>query len=373
MRLFSDVTSGVLDPSLARALVLADAARGATAPNPLVGCVLVRDDVVVGEGFHARAGEPHAEVNALNAAGDAARGATAYVTLEPCAHHGKTPPCADALVAAGVARVVIGMPDPNPEAYGGAAKLRAAGIEVVFADDPAPFEELNAGWLKRVRTGLPLVTVKSGLSLDARTGFSAGERGAMTGASGSEVTMRLRAASDAVMVSASTIAADDPALTVRSADGTQSDRQPLRVVLCRETVPPLDARVFTDGAASTLVLSVSDESGSCEWVPGRITAQSCSGNGLLDAFRTLAERGVGELLIEAGPRLVTSLWESRLIDRFVVVTAGGMAGAEAPDLYLGIPDRSGDVLTPRMRPVEAGIVGDVSVTVWEPLGAPGEV
>ncbi len=365
MRLFEDVTLGAAEPYLARALELASTARGATSPNPLVGCVLVRDGVVVGEGFHARVGEPHAEANALAAAGERARGATAYVTLEPCAHEGRTPPCADALIAAGVSRVVVGMPDPNPEAAGGASRLREAGIEVVFAEDDAPYEELNAGWLHRVRTGMPLVTVKSGLSLDARPAFAAGERASMTGVSGLEVTMRLRGASDAVLVSAATVAADDPALTVREATGELAARQPLRVVLCRKTVPPLDARIFTDGLAPTLVLSVGSEDDACAWEPGHLGTQACSGNGLADGLRSLGERGVGELLVEPGPRLLTALWESDLIDRYVVVTAGGMAGAHAPDLFVGEPDRDGDSLVARMRPVEAGIVGDVSVTVWE--------
>ena len=367
MRLFSDVASRVSDPHLARAFALAQRARGATAPNPLVGCVIVSDGRVVGEGFPARAGEPHAEVVALEAAGNAARGADAFVTLEPCAHEGRTPPCVDALIAAGVARVVVGMSDPNPEASGGAEMLRAAGIAVEFAEDPGPFEEINAGWLHRVRTGAPLVTAKVGLSLDAHPAFAAGKRASMTGVWGGEVTRRLRAASDAVLVSAATVIADDPALTVRDAAGTLANRQPLRVVLVRDHVPQPEARVFTDGAAPTLVLAVGADEGVCDFVPASIDVHACTGSPLADAFASLGERGVGELLVEPGPRLLTALLEDNLVDRLVVVTAGGMAGADAPLLFVGQAQRDGDALAGQLRPVEAGIVGNVSVTVWEPV------
>jgi len=364
VRLFSDVASKVADPYLSRALTLAETARGATAPNPLVGCVVVRDGRIVGEGFHPRAGEPHAEVFALRAAGEAARGADAYVTLEPCAHHGKTPPCVEALVSAGVARVVIGMPDPSPEARGGAERLREAGIAIEFAEDPAPFEELNAGWLHRVRTGMPLVTVKVALSLDAHPALATGRRSAMTGPSGAEVTRRLRAASDAVLVSAATVIADDPTLTVRDADGVLAERQPTRVILVRREVPNPDARVFTDEAAPTLVLAVGPEEDRCGFTPAGIEVHVCTGRPLADAMLALGGRGTNDVLVEPGPRLFTALWSEEVIDRLVVVTAGGMAGVDAPPPYLGAAEREGDALVHTVSPIEAGIVGDVAVTVW---------
>ncbi len=256
LRLFSDVSSRVADPYLREAFALAERGRGATAPNPLVGCVVVSPaGDVVGRGFHPRAGQPHAEVFALHEARDAARGATAYVTLEPCAHHGRTPPCVEALLAAGVARVVIGMRDPSPEAAGGIERLAQAGVAVELAEDSTPFAEQNAGWLKRVSSGMPLVTVKLGLSLDAHPAFAAGERASITGTSGAEVTRELRASADAVLVSAATVDADDPALTVRSGQDRLAERQPLRVVLVRERMPSADARVFTDGAAPTVLLA----------------------------------------------------------------------------------------------------------------------
>ena len=237
---------------------LAERGLGSTAPNPLVGCVIVADGRIVGEGFHPRAGEPHAEVFALRDAGDSARGATAYVTLEPCNHHGRTPPCSEALIAAGVARVVVGMRDPNELSAGGVERLRSAGIQVDLAADPGPFAALNEGWLKRMASGMPFITAKLGLSLDAHGAFAAGERAAITGPSGAEVTRLLRSQADAVVVSASTVIADDPALTVRAADGSLDARQPLRVVLVRETLPPQTAALFTDGLAETIVLVAGD-------------------------------------------------------------------------------------------------------------------
>lgn len=374
MRLFVDVTSRVDDPFLAHAASLALRGRGSAAPNPVVGCVVVRDGRIVGEGFHPRAGEPHAEVFALADAGEAARGADVYVTLEPCAHHGKTPPCTDALIAAGVRRVVIGMPDPNPAAAGGAAVLRAAGIEVAFAPDPGPLAELNEGWLKRLATGLPRVTVKLGLSLDAHPALEPGLRAAITGDAGARVTARLRAGADAVLVGAATVLADDPALTVRDAHGLLAERQPLRVVLARTRLPHADARLFTDGAAPTLVLA-SDAVPASELsaLPdGVLVERYPLAQGLLGGLRVLGARGVGELLVEAGPRLFTALVGEGLVDELVTVTAGGFAGAAAPALYLGDPQAAEARLLHPFAPVEAGITGDVSVTVWRPVDADDE-
>ena len=371
MRLFQDVSSRVSDPYLARAATLAERGRGSTSPNPVVGCVIVSDGRIVGEGFHSRAGEPHAEVFALEDAGAAARGSDVYVTLEPCSHFGKTPPCTEALISAGVARVVIGMRDPNPESSDGAKRLREAGIRVEYARDPEPFASLNEGWLKRIAVGVPFVTGKVALSLDAHGAFAVGERAAITGVSGAEVTRLLRAASDAVVVSATTVIADNPALTVRDADGQLAARQPLRVVVVRETLPPVAAAVLTDGLAETKLVVIGpgpegfgDEFGGSEVL-------RASGAELADAMRVLGDLGVGEVLLEPGPRLFTVAWQSGLFDQLVTVTAGGCAGDEAPPLYWGVPDRTGDALLARMKPVEVGIVSDVSVTAWRPSDSPG--
>jgi diaminohydroxyphosphoribosylaminopyrimidine deaminase / 5-amino-6-(5-phosphoribosylamino)uracil reductase len=366
LRLFSDASSRVADPYLARAIQLASRGAGSAWPNPVVGCVIVRDGSIVGEGFHPRAGLPHAEVFALADAGDLALGADAYVTLEPCAHHGKTPPCTDALLAAGVRRVVIGMRDPNHDAAGGAEVLKDAGVIVEFAEDPAPFAEINSGWLKRLAIGLPRVNVKVGSTLDGKLAFEPGMRASITGPSGAVVTRRLRAACDAVCVSASTVIADDPALTVRDAPGVRAERQPLRIVLVRDTLPPADAKVFTDGGAPTLILasSLASEEGL-----GRLHASAGvlrweATEGFAGAWRALAAHGIGELLVEAGPRLLTAILAEEALDELTVVSAGGMGGPVASGLFLGESDRHGEALSPRFSPAEAGIVSDVSVTVW---------
>jgi len=368
MRLLDDVASRVEDPYLRHAVALALRARGRTAPNPLVGCVVVADGRIVGEGFHSRAGQPHAEVVALADAGASAAGADVYVTLEPCSHHGRTPPCTEALIAAGVSRVVVGMRDPNTEAAGGAGRLAEAGIEVSFAADPAPFAALNAGWLKRLATGCPMVVVKTALSLDGHGAFSAGRRAAITGASGADVTATLRRRADAVLVGAATVIADDPALTVRTSDGIAEEHQPLRVVLVGQHVPAIDSKVFSDSAAPTLVLAgdrAPDELLSSLLDVVEVQRFS-AGEGLVAAFRALGERGIGEVLVEPGPRLLSALWEQRMIDTLVTVVAGGMAGAGSPPPYRGAGDIEGSALRHLMAPVEAGIVGDVAVTVWSP-------
>ena len=235
-----------------------------------------------------------------------------------------------------------------------------------MAPDTEPFAALNEGWLKRMATGMPFITAKLGLSLDAHGAFSAGERAAITGASGGEVTRLLRSQADAVVVSAATVIADNPALTVRGTDGRPAERQPLRVVLVRETLPPTDAALFTDGLAETIVVVAGDGPAVLgESYAGAEVLRSASAD-LRDVFAVLGERGLSEVLLEPGPRLFSAAWESGVLDQLVTVTAGGCAGAEAPAIYRGEPDRTNTTLVPRMSPVEVGIVKDVSVTVWRP-------
>lgn len=226
---------------MARAFELARLGRFTTAPNPNVGCVIVRDGEIVGEGYHLRAGEPHAEVHALRMAGDKARGATAYVTLEPCSHHGRTPPCADALVAAGVTRVVAAMQDPNPQVAGrGLYKLQQAGVEVRHGLMLAEAEAVNLGFLKRMRTGFPYVQLKLGASLDGRTAMASGESQWITSPEARQDVQRLRAQSAAILSTSATVLADDPSLTVRWDEldaetqrlyPRENLRQPLRILL----------------------------------------------------------------------------------------------------------------------------------------------
>lgn len=372
MTLFSDPAVGIADPVLRRAYVLAERGRGTVSPNPLVGCVVARDGEVVGEGFHERAGGPHAEVAALDDAGEDARGAHLYVTLEPCNHFGRTPPCVDRILAAGVASVTIGMPDPNSDvAGGGAGALAAAGVSVQWAEDSSVFEAQIEGWLTRLRLGRPFVRVKVALTLDGRPTIAASRRSQITGAGGRSVTMRLRYETAAVAVGATTVRVDDPQLTVRDAEDRVAERTPPRYVLSRTQVPQSRAKLFSDGrGVSTLVTSDSAQEqavASLTQAGARVLIYPYR-EGLHAALQAIGSDGVNDLLVEAGPALFSALWRERMIDELVLVTAGGMCGNAAPPLFLGQPDAAGCDLAPVVYPVETGIVeGDV-VTVWRPLG-----
>ena len=243
---------------MARAIELARKGLYTTHPNPRVGCVIVRDGQVVGEGWHVRAGEPHAEVHALRAAGELARGATAYVTLEPCSHHGRTPPCAEGLVTAGVARVVAAMQDPNPEVAGrGLKRLTDAGIDVRCGVLETQARALNQGFLKRMEHGLPFVRVKLAMSLDGRTAMASGESQWITGPAARSAVQRLRAEASVVITGADTVLADGARLTVRAdelgLDAEQTalvmSRPPLRVLIDGRLRVPLDAPFFKAGPA----------------------------------------------------------------------------------------------------------------------------
>jgi diaminohydroxyphosphoribosylaminopyrimidine deaminase/5-amino-6-(5-phosphoribosylamino)uracil reductase len=362
MRLFADDSSSIADPFLRRAWILARRGLGTTSPNPMVGCVLVRGTKVVGEGWHEYAGGPHAEVVALREAGSAAEGATVYVTLEPCAHHGQTPPCADALVEAGVARVVIGMADSSRAASGGAERLRAAGIEVVFTEDPAPFAALNPGWLTFVRDSKPWITVKVALSLDGKISAAAGVRTRISGPDSRAFTMRVRAASDAVVVGARTAIADDPQLTVRDADGTPAARQPLRVALSRTTDPGA-CSLFRDGHGPAALLLPHDSSLTAP--PGVGTISYASAGGVSSAMQALAAAGMVRVLIEPGQLLFGALWDADLIDELVLIHAGGVAGEGWTGIYAGQGSEDAGQIEVCMLPVEALVAGSDVVTVWQ--------
>lgn len=374
MLLFTDPTVGIGDPMLRRAYALAERGRGTVSPNPLVGCVVVRDGVIVGEGYHERAGGPHAEAAALQNAGERARGAHVYVTLEPCNHFGRTPPCVGRLLAAGVSAVTIGMADPNPNVTGsGAQALAEAGVQVVWADDPSPFQVQNEAWLTRMRTGRPFVTVKVALTIDGRPALASGLRSRITGAGGSGVTMRLRSAATAVAVGAATVAIDDPLLTVRDRAGNvAAGHAPRRVVLGRTTLPPPDAAIFSDGAEGTIVV-VSDgapaEAVAVMERRGVTILRYPFEEGLKGALRVLASEGVDDVLVEAGPTLFSALWHDGLIHQLVVVSAGGVGGATAPPLYLGGPDAHEGNLAPPLEAVESAVVDGDAVVVWRPRRA----
>ena len=300
--------------TLARAIELAERGRGTTHPNPIVGAVVVRDGEVVGEGWHERKGEPHAEVNALRAAGERARGSTLYVSMEPCSHHGSTPPCTEAVLAAGVSRVVAASLDPNPKAEGGLEVLRAAGVDTELVDS---FEarRLNEAWRTWVSRGRPFVTYKVAATLDGRVAIP-GERW-ISGERSRRLVHELRAASDAVAVGMGTVRADDPRLDARGVDVL---RPPRRLAFGRGPLPP----------GSELELRAGP---------------------LEDELAALAEDGVQSLLLEGGPTLATAFLRADLVDKLLVFVA--------PTLVGDGPRWVGEPLEPRtLRRLTARPVGD---------------
>ncbi len=325
---------------MTQAIRLAGLGLYTTNPNPCVGCVLVRDGAVVGEGYHRRAGEPHAERNALAQAGDQARGATAYVTLEPCCHHGKTPPCSDGLIEAGVGRVVVAMQDPNPLVAGkGMQQLRAAGIEVESGLLESQAAALNPGFIKRQHTGLPYVRCKLAMSLDGRTAMASGESKWITGPAARMDVQRLRARSSAIVTGIETVLADDPSMNVRLDAGIEV-RQPLRVVLDSTLRMPADAKMLgLDGEVLIICCAGADvdRQAALEQAGAEVVRQDgCDRVDLESALRLLAEREVNEIILETGAVLAGSYMAAGLIDELVVYIAPHLMGAGARGL-LEIP------------------------------------
>jgi len=346
-----------------RALALAVRGWGQTAPNPMVGAVVVRDDVVVGEGWHTAYGAAHAEVEALRDAGEAARGATVYVTLEPCNHYGKTPPCTEALIAAGVSRVVIACADPHPIARGGAAHLRDAGVEVTIGVEEAAARELNAPFLHALSSDRPFVRLKLALSLDGAIADHTRRPGWLTGEAARHEVHRLRADSDAIAVGIGTALADDHELTVRY--GREPRVAPLRVVFDGSARLPLSARLATTARDGPfVVVSRAPE-------PARTAALEKLGVTVIqaatagEALVALRERGVRSLLVEGGATLATSLVESALVDRLVIFRAPLVLGAGSLNAFgTAAAVRAADA--PRWRLVESRRFGDDEMTVYAP-------
>ncbi|WP_240905990.1 bifunctional diaminohydroxyphosphoribosylaminopyrimidine deaminase/5-amino-6-(5-phosphoribosylamino)uracil reductase RibD [Thiorhodococcus mannitoliphagus] len=330
---------------MARAIQLAERGRLTTDPNPRVGCVLVRDGEIVGEGWHRRAGEPHAERFALVTAAERARGATAYVTLEPCCHHGRTPPCTDGLIAAGVARVVCAMVDPNPLVAGqGLAQLREAGIETETGLMEAEARALNPGFVKRMEQGRPYVRCKLAASLDGRTAMASGESKWISSEAARRDVQRLRARSSAIMTGIGTVLADDPSLNVRldpsqltGMDAEDPVRQPLRVVV--DTfwrMPPMARMLALPG--ETLVAGA-------EHLPERAAALEAAGAqvvvcprhlGRVDLpalMETLAQRAINEVLLETGPTLAGAAVSAGLVDEIILYLAPHLMGQSAQGLF----------------------------------------
>lgn len=318
---------------MSRALELAERGLYTTTPNPRVGCVLVRDDGIVGEGWHERAGEAHAEVRALADArgrGHDPRGATAYVTLEPCNNQGRTGPCTDALLAAGVARVVASMPDPYPPAAHGAARLRAAGVgvDIGLLEDQA--RELNLGWLMNVEHGRPWVRVKIAASLDGRTALENGSSQWITGEEARADGHRWRARSCAILTGIGTVRHDNPQLTVRAID---TPRQPLKVVVDRHGELPPNARLLDEGE----VIVVTASAPKTPWPAPARTLILPDPDGRIDLaamMSALAQQGVNELQVEAGARLNGALLAAGLVDELLIYLAPCILGDGARGMFV---------------------------------------
>jgi len=345
------------------ALALAARGLGRTWPNPSVGCVLVRDGHVVGRGWTQPGGRPHAETEALVRAGEAARGATAYVSLEPCAHTGKTPPCADALIAAGIGRVVAAVEDPDPRVSGrGLVRLRDAGVAVVSGVCAVEAAELNAGFFTRIKQGRPLVSLKLATSLDGRIATRSGESQWITGDAARQRAHALRATHDAILVGTGTALADDPELTCRLPG--LGDRSPVRVVLDRQLRLPASAKLFTTAhEVPTWVMTAPASDRARRQALGAVGAElidvATDGDGPLSlaaVLTALAGRGITRLLVEGGSAISASLLRENLVDRIHCFRAAMMIGGDGLPVAaaLGI-ERLADAR--RFERVDTDIVG----------------
>ncbi|HBV91586.1 MAG TPA: bifunctional diaminohydroxyphosphoribosylaminopyrimidine deaminase/5-amino-6-(5-phosphoribosylamino)uracil reductase RibD [Pantoea sp.] len=352
---------------MARALELARRGRFTTMPNPNVGCVIVRDGEVVGEGWHQRAGEPHAEVYALRMAGEKARGATAYVTLEPCSHHGHTPPCCDALIAAGVTRVVAAMQDPNPQVAGrGLHRLHQAGIDVSHGLMMQEAEALNRGFLKRMRTGFPWIQLKLGASLDGRTAMASGESQWITSEAARRDVQRLRAQSAAILSSSATVLADDPSLTVRWSElntdsqalvDEQQLRQPVRVIIDSQNRVTPQHRLISQPGETWLMRHQPDQQ---HW-PASVTQIAVPlREQHLDRvamMMLLGQRQINSVWVEAGATLAGALLQAGLVDELIVYLAPKLLGHEGRGLCQ-LPGLSQLADAPAFRFSDVRQVGD---------------
>ncbi|MBS1208006.1 MAG: ribD [Proteobacteria bacterium] len=333
------------EPYMSRALALAAQGLNTTMPNPRVGCVIVNAEEVVGEGWHQRAGEAHAEVHALRAAGARAQGATAYVTLEPCSHFGRTPPCCDALIKAGIRRVVCAMQDPNPLVAGrGLARLREAGVTVVSGLLEVQARNLNEGFISRMERGRPWLRVKSAASLDGRTALANGQSQWITCDEARADAQHWRARSCAILTGIGTVLADNPRLTIR---GIACGRQPLRIIVDSQLRTPLDAAVLAEGHA-LIATAVKDPQRFAPYQELGVTVISLpAGDGRVDLpglMKELGQRGLNEVLTEAGPVLNGALIAAGCADALLLYLAPSLLGNQARGMF-GLPGM--DSLTQR--------------------------
>ena len=321
---------------MAQAIGLAQRGLYTTDPNPRVGCVLVKNGDVVGEGWHERAGAPHAEIMALRAAGEKAKGAVAYISLEPCCHHGRTPPCSDALIEAGVTRVVIAMEDPNPQVAGkGLSQLREAGIAVETGVMTAQAEALNPGFIQRMRHGRPYVRCKMAMSLDGRTAMASGESQWITGEAARQDAHRLRARSSAIITGIGTVLSDNPSMNVRLED--EEVLQPVRMVLDSKLQIPTDSKMLSL-PGRTVVCTVSQDKQKTEAIEATgadvMHLSEENGNVSLSALMDyLCEVQANEVLLEAGSTLSGAFIKADMVDELVIYMAPTLLGDDARGLF----------------------------------------
>jgi len=320
---------------MSRALQLAKKGIYHTAPNPNVGCVLVKDNVIVGEGWHEKAGEAHAEVNALKQAGSKAEGATAYVTLEPCCHHGKTPPCSDALIKAKVKRVVAAMIDPHVKVAGkGLKQLEAAGIVVEQGLLEEQAKALNLGFIKRMQKRLPYVRCKLAMSLDGRTAMASGESKWITSAAAREDVQRLRAKSSAILTGVGTVLADNPSMTVRLQD---VDTQPIRVVVDTNLSMPTDAKMLKQAGRTVLMTCSADEAITQALTEAgadiHIMPYCNTSVDLTSVLQQLSDMEINDVLLETGATLSGAMLQAGLIDEIIIYMAPVLMGNDARGLF----------------------------------------
>ncbi len=348
-----------------RAIELAKEGLYTASPNPRVGCVLVRSGSIIGEGFHLKAGEPHAEVNALQSVMGDARGATAYVTLEPCSHQGKTGPCAQALLAAGISQVVFGMEDPNPLVAGqGLAQLKAAGVTVVGPVLQEAAKALNPGFIKRMTTGKPWVRVKIAASLDGRTAMPSGESQWITSGHARQDVQHWRARSCAIVTGVASVLSDDPALTVRAPEFGAHPRQPLRVIVDSRLRTPDSAQILVGGETVIATCAFAQ--------PGRygVPVWGLAGkNGRVDLealVTRLANEQCNEVMVEAGPTLAGAFVSEGLVDELVVYLAPKLLGSEArPMMQLPLSQLSEAI---EWQMMETSAVGPDIRLILQPKG-----
>ena len=348
---------------MALALSLGRRGLGRVWPNPAVGCVIVKDGRIIGRAHTADGGRPHAETQALAQAGPAARGATAYVTLEPCSHHGQTPPCAESLIAAGIARVVIATGDPDARVAGrGVALLQNAGISVDLGCLQTQAQADHAGFLSRIIKNRPLVTLKLALSLDGRIATAAGESQWITGPDARRAVHMLRARHDAVLIGAGTARADDPMLTVR---GLGISRQPVRVVVSRRINLPLDSALARSARDVPLWLCHAPGAYTDPWLALGAECLACDPCDMAGVLTTLATRGITRVFCEGGGSIAASLLGAGLVDELVVFSAGLVIGADglAGVAVMGLTEL---VKAGRFTLIDATPVGSDLMQVWRP-------